>query len=375
MRGRPGRRNFRGQGLNFIVDTAASLVSALATAASGALIQLAPGTYASVSIEDVKAAGVTITSLDPENPAVIHALDVRESAGITFTDVVFQPVSAHALKVVASQDVHFSRVHVHGSLDDDPQNDHQGLLIRGSSNVSVADSEFEQLTWGLSHLDSDGVTVAGNRFHDIQIDGVRGGGSSNVRIDGNSFRDFYPEPRDHNDAIQFWTTRTDAPARNITITNNVFERGDGAPSQGILMRDESGELAFENVVIEGNLILGALYNGISVNGGAGVRVEDNVVQGFSDQKSWLRLVNVEGASVRNNAASDLVIGDGTSGVVQADNQLLPLASDAGLAAAALWRSLNASDLPAIRPPLGPGELPDLDLFAPSGGVFDGWLPF
>lgn len=325
-----------------IVNTAAELHSALKAAKAGDTIQLAPGAYA-VSISGVRVAeGVTVTSQYADRPAILTGLSVRDSGGITFTDLKFSVDAKSAFQVASSQDIHFARLHVHGSLDGDPKNDEGGLLVRGSTDVSITDSEFEQLYWAISHLDNNGLTIQGNSFHDLRMDGIRGGGSSNVLVDGNTFRDFFPKDGDHNDAIQFWTGNTTASARNITISNNAFQRGAGEPTQGIFMRDEARGLQFENVKIVGNLIAGGLGQGIGVYGARNVVIENNVVQGFSDQKSWLRIDAVHGAVLKGNAASLLLVGKDTSGVVTGDNTTLPLAADGGGAAVSLWNAVKGA---------------------------------
>src|SRR3546814_6684622 len=77
--------------------------------------------------------------------------------------------------------------------------------------------------WSSDVCSSD---LSGNSFHTMRSDGVRGGGTNDVVISNNYFTDFHPVGADHPDAIQLWTTNTTESARNISITGNVFERGD-----------------------------------------------------------------------------------------------------------------------------------------------------
>src|SRR3546814_3075758 len=55
-----------------------------------------------------------------------------------------------------------SHMYVHGLLDRDPSNDAMAMNIRNSSNISVTESEFEDLHHAINFLDSDHVTVSGN---------------------------------------------------------------------------------------------------------------------------------------------------------------------------------------------------------------------
>src|SRR3546814_3504194 len=94
------------------------------------------------------------------------------------------------------------------------------------------------------------------------------------------------------DLIQLCTTNTTESASNISISGNVFERGDGDIIQGIFLRDQSGgKLPYQDVTISDNIVLGGMYNGISVGNANGLVMTDNVVGAYTDQKSWLRIEN------------------------------------------------------------------------------------
>src|SRR3546814_4184259 len=129
-----------------------------------------------------------------------------------------------------------SHMYVHGLLDGDPSNDAMAMNIRNSSNISVTESEFEDLHHAINFLDSDHVTVSGNSFHTMRSDGVRGGGTNDVVISNNYFTDFHPVGADHPDAIQLWTTNTTESARNISITGNVFSSEEHTSELQSLMR-------------------------------------------------------------------------------------------------------------------------------------------
>ncbi len=370
------------------VSTGSELISALKVAQAGDTIQLASGTYPSVSLENFHFTDdVIITSADPIHGAVLNNLQVKASNGLTFQGLDFTvsgPTTTNAATVEKSQDIHFDDVHVHGSLDNDTSNDGGGILLRESSNVSVTNGDFHQLKFGVAHADSSTVNISGNHFHDLRMDGVRGGGSSYVTVSGNQFSDFHPAPGDHPDAIQFWTRGTTASAHDIVIENNVFQRGDGEITQGIFVHDEGHVLPFGNVTIRGNLISGAMYNGIVVLGGANVTIENNVVQGFSDMKSWIQVSRVDGAMLTNNKANQIVVTDTATHVINTGSVILDLATDRGAAITAQWHADNLLGpalpvpLPTYDPyPQVPGAadpivLPDFTDMNPG---FNGWINF
>ena len=337
------------------VSTGADLVSAVKVAQGGDTIQLAAGTY-NVSLENAHFdTDVTITSADPNQLAVLNNLHVKAVSGLTFQGLDFTVTgveSNNAVTVEKSQDVHFDNVHVHGSLDNNPGNDGGGILLRGSTDVSVTHGTFEQLYWGVAHLDSTTVNISGNQFHDLRMDGVRGGGSSYITISSNHFTNFHPNAGDHSDAIQFWTNGTLAAAHDILVENNVFERGEGDVAQGVFMRDEGKLKPFDHVVIRGNLVSGGMYNGIVVFGAHDVTIDGNVVQGFSDMKSWIQVSRTDGVVLTNNSANEILFTDTATNISNLGSTILGLADDHGAATTAQWRVdhlLAPGPLPLVGP--------------------------
>jgi len=328
------------------VSNASALQNALANAQAGDTIQLAGGSYDAIRITGQHfSQDVNITAAPGAQP-VISSLMVMGSSGLTFSNLEIQLASsATRFEVNGSQDIHFSGLKVHGSLDGNPSNDPIGLLIRGSSHVTVEGSEFQQLESGITHVGSENVVIRDNSFHDLRMDGIRGGGSSFVTIADNDFRDFYPVGADHPDAIQFWTSGTTASAHDIVITGNTYVRGQGEIAQGIFVSDE-GDLPYQRVTITDNLIVGASYHGITVGHGEDVTVTDNVVVGLSDRKSWIFLGKVDGAASHGNVANEYQFGDIT-GLVSSNNATTGLASDKGLAVIAEHGGSKLLGAPAI----------------------------
>jgi Ca2+-binding RTX toxin-like protein len=312
----------------------------LPLAQPGDVIALTPGTYGGLQFFGLNLSSVMITSADPLHPAVINDLYVKNSSGMTFSNLEFIADASfgdNVWRVTSSSDIHFDHLNVHGSLDNDPSDDVIGFLIRTSSNVSVTNSEFQQLEDAIQQLDNNGISFSGNSFHDLRTDGIRGGGSSNVTITNNTFRDFYPIAGDHPDAIQFWTTNETTSAHDITITGNIIVRGAGQPAQGIFLADEVGHLPYLNVTIADNTLIGTLFNGITINGN-GVTITDNLIQGFTDQKSWIRVDNSSNYTVSGNSANDFLLN--SKSAPMPGNTTLPLASDSGAAALGQWQAAH-----------------------------------
>jgi Ca2+-binding RTX toxin-like protein len=320
-----------------------TLTATLKLAQPGDTIALAPGTYGGLLFNGLNLGGVTITSANPLAPATITDLYLYNCSGMTFSQLEFQANASfgdNVWKVTGSSDIHFDHLNAHGSLDGNPQDDVIGFLIRTSTNVSVTNSEFQQLSNAIQQLDNNNITLSGNHFHDLQTDAIRGGGSSNVTVSNNTFTSFFPKTGDHPDAIQFWTTNETTSAHDITITDNVLDRGSGEVVQGIFLADEVGTLPYQHVTITGNTMIGGLYNGIAIGHVDDLTITNNFVQGFTDQKSWIRVDNATNYTVSGNSANDFLLN--SKSAQMPGNTTLPLASDNGAAALGQWQTAHAA---------------------------------
>ena len=332
------------------VNSSVGLASALKTAVSGDVIKLAAGDYAAVSLKDLhfSGAGVTITSADPLHEARMAGMQLSTSDGLHFSNLEFvvDVTKANPFSVYQSSGITFEGLNVHGSLDNNAQNDGSGLLIRESTNVTVSNSEFHELQFALAHVDDNGLTIKGNQFHDIRTDGVRGGGTSNLTIANNYFTNFEPVKGDHGDAIQLWTSGTKASAVGITITGNVIVRGDGGAMQGVFMRDELTTMPFKNVVIADNLVVGAMNNGIMVTGGEHITIKDNVLAGLPDQVSGIGVQRVSDVTLLNNKATGFNIATTATGVSESGDVLIAVPTDGGKALQAAYLLSHVANMVA-----------------------------
>jgi len=329
------------------VNSVSALTAALAAATPGETIQLAPGTYSGVTLKNLNfSSGVTITSESSTNQAVITGLTVQSSSGLTFSNLQFSTVGDTAenpFYVYESSNINFNDLNVHGNPSLAVSDQLAAFLIRSSTNVSVTNSQFQNLLDGIGHLNDNGLTISDNTFQDINNDGIRGGGSSNVTISGNTFSDFFPSPGDHDDAIQFWTTNTTTSAQNITITDNTISRGTGSSAfQGVFVRDEVGNLPFENLTISGNTVDGGGYNGIAVMGADGAQLTNNTVVSYTDQLSWIRVQDATNVSMVDNQAATYALADNTNLVQTGDATNVAAAVTTAVASAPVTSTSSSS---------------------------------
>ena len=315
-------------------------MNAVQFAADGDVIKIAPGTYSNIILRNASFAnGVTVTSADPNNPAVITDMKVRGSDGLTFSNLSLTNTGNLnlAFQFSGSSNLTLDNLNISGVAGSAAAMNAQLMIIRDSSNIQLTNSEFSYGYHGVSLLNTSFATVQGNYFHDLRTDGVRGGGNSDYTIRSNVFTNFHPAVGDHPDAIQLWTNNTSTSASNIIIDSNIVMRGNGSPTQGIFMRDISGTTPFQNVVVTNNVVVGGRYNGIAISGVSNGFFADNIVQSFLDQPSGIRLQASTGVVVQGNETSKFYIGtqaySGLNG-----NVLIGSATDGGAGMLNYWFS-------------------------------------
>lgn len=323
------------------VSTTAALIAAVKVAKDGDVIKLAAGTYSNVTFNSIAVPGnVTITSADVNRPAVLKDLYVLRSGGMTFKDLEFSRDAAgetNAFRILNSHDVVLDKLNVHGTMDNNAQNDQGLVLVQNSANVTVSNSEFQQGFAAISHVNSTNVKITNNYIHDIRTDGIRGGGTSNLTISGNTITDLRPMAGDHQDAIQIWGKNV-KDATNIVVENNTILRGSGAAMQGVFIEADPGDSAIANVTVRGNTVIGGLANGVRVTRADGVLVENNVVIGLEDQRSAIMVSTSTNARVINNSATGFELVKDRGPIAHDGNVIyddLTLAEGAALARAYL----------------------------------------
>lgn len=326
-----------------IVKDTTGLTTALKSAQAGDTIKLAAGDYSSFTLTGIKfgGAGVTITSLDAGNEARLNGFELRGCEGLNFQALEFKvaETQVNPYQVFESSRIALNNVNVHGSLDGNAQNDGGGILIRLSSDVTVMNSEFHQLEYGIAHIDSKGVTIKGNKFTELQTDGVRGGGTSQISITDNTFSNFYPVDGDHPDAIQFWTKNTTKSATDITVSGNLVLRGEGDVVQGIFFRDQIGNLPFKNIVVSDNMIVGSMANGVMVNGADGAKILNNTVVALGDQRAGINLTAATNIQLLNNKATQYSIDNTVTNIANTSTSLAAV-TDGGAALVKAYLALH-----------------------------------
>jgi hypothetical protein len=265
-----------------------ALWAALKTAGPGTTILVQPGTYGKLDLQNRRFEGkpLRIVAAGTKRP-VFEGADLSGASGIELGGLQFSSKARPVVLLQDSRDILFAGNRVTGAdPDGDPWNDNtSGLHVRGSEHVTVFGNLFEDLR-GASWIQRSGnVRFVRNSIFLVR-EGLNVAASTNLSIDANSFRDFFPNfpNKEHPDAIQFWTSRETVGSSDVRIRDNVILTGGCKSVQGIFIRSETEgrkdggpQIRHSDFVIQRNLYYGASRNGLSVSSVDNALVENNVV--------------------------------------------------------------------------------------------------
>ncbi len=287
------------------VNSTQGLLTALQTAQSGEVIKLAAGSYGDLDVWNLhfSGAGVTITSADTTNEAVVSSVSANGSSGLTFDHLNVQlPANEQmGIDVEGASNVTLSNLTIAGTGAAGAFNG-MGVLLRNSTGVTITHSDFGHLDMGLAILDADQTTVSNNTIHDISGDGMDTAGTTNEVVSGNYITNFSPGDGVHPDAIQFFADGDGVANTNMLVMDNVITRGSGSQMQGVFVEHTN------NIEIIGNAMAGTMYNGVSLSTTDNAIVTNNFIEGFTDMNS--------GIMTRGQSANVSVTNNVTTGVAQ-----------------------------------------------------------
>ena len=238
-------------------------------------------------------------------------LDLTDCAGLTFRKAQLfcanVPLVYHRHRITGCDRIRWEECEIYGDDSGPVQENHAiACLIRQTSNFAAIGCHLHHLRHGINFENVVNFEVSKSNFHDLRIDAIRGGGCKGLIITGNRMRDFFPVDTggsgDHPDAIQLWDHEGE-DNEDIYIADNVIERGDGLPIQGVFLRGNyPGSDGYVRVTIEGNTVIGGLYNAISLSKTIEAKVVNNTIRWLEDRhKTWLRIEDVQGVVSGNTA--------------------------------------------------------------------------
>ncbi len=333
--------------VDITVKNSAELKSAISKAKGGDRILLEGGKYDALAIGNKNfASNVTITSKDPNRPAVFPTVNIQGSSNITLTGVSVEFVPnkttnywESAIFVKNSSSITISSSKIKGGLAvngvpistprgglDATQNviglpTGRGITVDSSTNVTINKNDISLFGKGVVLNKVDGINILKNEVHDTRVSPITGGVVSNLLLEGNHLFNFTPwnfgGKGDHGDLVHFWTDPKGqtAASQNITIRNNFFEQGNGEAMLGIYLDDNTNNLGFKNVDISNNLILNGNAQGIRLENVKGVVANNTLVQtttGDAKAGPGILLYNKSDVIVSNNIMSRLATFTGST---------------------------------------------------------------
>lgn len=293
-----------------IQATPATLSSVLAKAVGGDTIELGAGDYGAVSLSK--------RSFDPpltirgRPDAVIGSLNAVQCKGLVFEALAvrFKPTATTLSYHSAVRFFQCEGVVLRGSsliggpaVNGVPQDAIKldstgnvtglptgyGLWLHQCRDVIVTGNALSAFFRGVVLADVDGLSMTNNDITDLRTSPITGGDVDNVTIERNHLGGSTPwryglPGGDHGDYIHLWTVPARATrairsgaSKKIVIRDNFLEQGAGQPMMGIYLDDNNLRIGFENVLIEGNVILNAMRQAIQVECTTGRIVRNTMV--------------------------------------------------------------------------------------------------
>lgn len=341
----------------FSVSSKEELMDALSQASGGDTISLSPGTYSGLELHGAKSpflksydSPITITSSDPENPAVITDMRVHDVSNISFDGLEYNysymggdAYREKPINVSQSENLSFVNSTFAGETMEGTGTWFDGfgsgiaLWVTDSSNINVADNHFETYFRAGVFAGVDNVSVTGNEVTDMSSDGFNFTEVNHVLIEDNYLHNFSfnPESGAHMDMIQFWSAGRSEPSTDIVIRGNIMDSGGGDRTQAIFMRNEEvdrgragEEMYYRDILIENNVIHNAHLHGVSIGATDGLTIRHNtIVQNMGtdpDLGATTPSINAFGESynvrIYNNISpADVKIESSADGNVARDN--------------------------------------------------------
>lgn len=287
------------------VDSPQELMAALGAARGGETILLAGGSYGSLKLTPYIAIDVnfpdtvTLVSADPSAPAVFSGLGLNQVSNLTIQSVVFDYsftegdtpntrnfVVDKSRNITIRDSLFEGDIARHMSAVDDGRGMATGLSTTESENVTLFGNEFRRFNRAVFVERGRDVQIVANEMHSQRSEGINIAASNGILIEGNHIHSFERSFKsgDHPDMIQFWTTGTAQPSRNIVIRGNLLNAAGKGWTQTIFIRNEmvdngraGREMYYQNILIEDNVIFNAHLHGITVGETDGLIIRNNTL--------------------------------------------------------------------------------------------------
>lgn len=250
---------------------------------------------------------LTIASV-PGGRAHLDRIQVKNSSGITVSDLNVWPLTARQKGVAVQTDarssqIRFERLDIRSGPEalnylDWTAEDwlttwrFGGVQLKGP-DMALIDSSLTGVSNAISSSGARGQVI-GNEVHGFSKDGMRGFGTGTL-FQGNTVRDCVKVDGNHDDGFQSWAAHGDAPSEitAITLDGNTIIEWTGPPGHPLRCRLQGISLfngPYRDWVIQNNLVVIRSPHGITIFDGINMRVLNNTVvniDGNSNKAPWI----------------------------------------------------------------------------------------
>ena len=223
---------------------------------------------------------VTVKSADADKPAVFNTVDVDNSSylridGIHAANTSNGTSTSRIVSIDDSDHIEFLNSEVNGPVDSN-YTGHYGIYANNNSNIVLSGNYIHDVKVGMVMYPNKNLEVSENYIDHTGSDGMKFIGVNDFLIENNQHGgNFHPQPGAHLDFIQF----QGSPSSDGVIRGNVFLAESHANVQGIFLAD----VAFDNILIEQNIIATGMINAIKVGTyGTNITARDNTVINIPD---------------------------------------------------------------------------------------------
>lgn len=282
---------------DYRVTSRAELSDALARATGGETIIVADGDYGSWSIDDAFTAHVTIKA--EGSAANFGDMDMDGSANVRLEGLSILATSGIAVSGDDSEGLEVIGCRIGGKPGAMCS---MGARVRSGSRSKFIGNIVTYCSGaGIAHFGSTDIELRANITDHMGADDYKFGGCTKVRaIDNFGSRTRDKSDGAHADVMQF----QGEPSRDVVVRGTVIMPAAGtiATHQGIFFNTKQ---PCEDVLIEQNIVIGALVRGISIEDGKNVTIRNNTVLDVDGQGAEVtRVIAPAGAAVEGNIWTD-----------------------------------------------------------------------
>lgn len=297
-----------------VVASPTEFQRALVALRPGQAIALRPGVYDELHVHGVRGdRSIVIRSHDPDRPAQIQSLRVRDSERLWFDNLLFAPIdggrplSGSLIDIRDSWAIGFVGNTIRGWVDGDHLNDPVGVRILRTDEVLFAENRLHDLSRGLVLGGVRRGRISRNRFTDLRSDGANFAGVQDVVVDGNFFARLHPAGSDTAGFIRFWQRSSlFEETHNVVVRENVLLQGNALSARGIFVGNQVPGSAYRNFTIEDNIVYVSAADGIALYDLIDGRVANNTLVAYpGGGKPHISLIRTRVVSVVANVAPGL----------------------------------------------------------------------